>query len=110
MQQTNNGSTRFCAFCGRGEESCAVLFPALDRKTYICDECVDVCADFLDENFINATEEPHDELTFETLPRPVDIKANETSPKITVIAYIAKILQLVGIFFIFLFTKAYIMP
>ncbi len=75
MADTNNGVTRQCAFCGRGEESCAVLFPALDRKTYICDECVDVCADFLDENYRVKETPDEEELTYESLPRPKDIKA-----------------------------------
>ena len=75
MADKNNGVTRQCAFCGRGEESCAVLFPALDRKTYICDECVDVCADFLDENYRVKETPDQEELTYESLPRPKDIKA-----------------------------------
>ena len=76
MQDTNNGSPRFCSFCGRGEESCALLFPALDGVAYICDECVDVCADFLEANYKIAEPDGEDEkLTYDTLPRPKEIKA-----------------------------------
>ena len=70
------GRTRHCAFCGRDESEVMVLIPAHDGKCYICDSCVEICADFLDENFSPAV--PMDEgenLTFDTLPRPKEIKA-----------------------------------
>ena len=70
---------RHCAFCGRSEMEVRLLIPAKDGKTYICDNCIDVCADFLEENFEVETE--HDSeldietLTLETLPRPKEIRA-----------------------------------
>ena len=70
---------RHCAFCGRSEMEVRLLIPAKDGKTYICDNCIDVCADFLEENF--AIEPEHDSeldietLTLETLPRPKEIRA-----------------------------------
>ncbi len=68
---------RRCAFCGRTEEEVALLIPAQDGKTYICDNCIDVCSEFIDEHF---TEEKNaipvgDELSFATLPKPKEIKA-----------------------------------
>ncbi len=70
---------RRCAFCGRSEMEVRLLIPAKDGRTYICDNCIEVCADFLDENF---GEEPErdseldiETLTLETLPRPMEIKA-----------------------------------
>ena len=75
MADSNSKNLRRCAFCGKSENEVAILFPSQNGSSYICDSCINICADFLDENFISPSEESHDELTFETLPRPVDIKA-----------------------------------
>ncbi len=78
--QSHNGETpRSCAFCGRNENQVLFLIPAPRREdVYICDNCVSLCADLLGEN------EPIDEdpqatdsapaLSYETLPRPIEIK------------------------------------
>ncbi len=68
---------RRCAFCGAGEDEAMVLIPAQDGKTYICDECIHLCYDFIEENF--PTEEENgipapEQLSFDTLPRPIEIK------------------------------------
>ena len=65
--------TRACSFCGRDESEITVLIPARDGKSYICDSCINVCAEFLDEQFMPSTAD-EDELTFDTLPRPKEIK------------------------------------
>ena len=75
MSDSEKRTLRRCAFCQRSEEEVALLFPAQNGQCYICDTCVNICADFLDENFIEAEESPKGELTFETLPKPRDIKA-----------------------------------
>ena len=67
--------TRTCSFCGRGEDEVSVLIPSRDGKSYICDSCINVCAEFLDEQFAPSAASDIDELTFETLPRPKEIKA-----------------------------------
>ena len=75
--ETNNTPIRHCAFCGRGEDAVNLLIPARDGKTYICDDCIFVCSDFIEEQFgnISDTDESEDSgLTIETLPRPIDIK------------------------------------
>ena len=75
--ETNNTPMRHCAFCGRGEDAVNLLIPARDGKTYICDDCIFVCSDFIEEQFgnISDTDESEDSgLTIETLPRPIDIK------------------------------------
>ncbi len=66
--------TRSCSFCGRSEEEITVLIPARDGKSYICDSCINVCAEFLDEQF-SPSAESTEELSFATLPRPKEIKA-----------------------------------
>ena len=76
--QDNKRPPRHCAFCGRSEEEITILIPAQDSKTYICDNCIDVCAEFLNRpEIIKATsgEEQEDTLSFSTLPKPAEIKA-----------------------------------
>lgn len=75
MADSGNKILRQCAFCGKSEDEVAILFPALNGKSYICDNCINMCADFLDEHFSElGAPEDAEELTFETLPRPIDIK------------------------------------
>ena len=73
----NNRTLRHCAFCGRGEDVVSLLIPAQDGKTYICDNCIFLCSDFIEEQFgPEETEEEvvENELSIETLPRPIEIK------------------------------------
>ena len=76
MADSGNKILRHCAFCGKSEEEVAILFPAQNGKSYICDSCINICADFIDEHFsdLDASDDASEELTFETLPRPIDIK------------------------------------
>lgn len=76
MAESNNKNkeSRACAFCGRNEEQVNLLIPSRDGKCYICDSCINVCAEFIDEQFY-AAEPDGEELTFENLPRPKEIKA-----------------------------------
>ena len=77
MQDNSNGRRRNCAFCGRDESEISYLIPAQDGKTYICENCISVCAEFLDTHGIEEEDVPYEEedlLTLETLPRPIDIK------------------------------------
>ena len=74
--ETNNKNLRRCSFCGRDETKVQLLIPGQDGKTYICDDCIFVCSDFISEQFGDAVvEEAEDsDLSIETLPRPIDIK------------------------------------
>ena len=75
MQQTSKHELRKCAFCGRSESEVAFLIPALDGVTYICDNCIDLCADFIDQHIAQMEAEVAEEsLCFETLPKPREIK------------------------------------
>ena len=77
MSESQNRTKRKCAFCLRSEDQVSLLLPAQDGKTYICDSCISLCADFIDERFGAEEEETADEsgLSLDTLPRPADIKA-----------------------------------
>ena len=76
--ENNNQQMRRCSFCGRGEDTVNLLIPAQDGKTYICDECILVCSEFIEDQFgesVEADESADSGLSIETLPRPIDIKA-----------------------------------
>ena len=76
MSENQNRTKRKCAFCLRGEDQVSLLLPAQDGKTYICDGCISLCADFIDERFAPEEEEAAESgLSLDTLPRPADIKA-----------------------------------
>ena len=76
MADTSTTKKRTCAFCGRSEEEVVFLIPARDGKTYICDSCISVCSEFLESQLsLNDTADEHEELSFENLPRPKEIKA-----------------------------------
>ncbi len=77
MSGTEKTNLRRCSFCGRSENEVAILIPARSGGTYICDNCINVCAEFIEEelNIPAPGSESEDGLTFETLPRPKEIKA-----------------------------------
>ena len=76
MADGQNTRLRSCAFCGRSEEEVAYLIPSQDGKCYICENCISVCAEFLDTHTEEERRESaSEELTLETLPRPIDIKS-----------------------------------
>ena len=82
MAENRNGRTRCCSFCGRGEGEVELLFPAMDGKSYICDVCVSVCSDYIDENLSplsETTDNDIEKLTYKTLPRPMEIRRCWTS-------------------------------
>ena len=79
MQKTPNDRLRKCAFCERSENEVAVLIPAKNGQTYICENCTELFSDFLAKNFEDLIDEPKGNhssgLKMETLPRPKEIKA-----------------------------------
>ena len=62
----------FCAFCGRTEKQVAFLIPS-PTGVCICNDCVDECRDLIDEHLAPDSSE-ETVLTFETLPKPAEIK------------------------------------
>ena len=76
MEDQSKRELRKCAFCGRTERDVSFLIPALDGKTYICDNCIDLCCDFIEQHIASLEEDDNDEvLELKTLPRPKEIKA-----------------------------------
>lgn len=60
-KNTNNGEDRVrCSFCGKTQEQVRKLI-AGPNGAYICDECVDICAEIIDEEFENEEWTPSEE-------------------------------------------------
>ena len=76
MASNNNPSLPRCSFCQREEHEVNFLIPS-GTGLYICDFCVDTCREIIDESLemmkadIDTDE---DSLSFETLPKPIEIK------------------------------------
>ena len=67
-------SKRVCAFCGKDESRVKKLIKGKD-DTYICDECVGLCGEILEEVFEDEDDKSNPEkLTMENLPKPKKIK------------------------------------
>ncbi len=76
MANSQNTNLRTCSYCGRTEEEVNFLIPSRDGKAFICDRCVELCAEFIEEQFgAIESEREENELSFEALPRPKEIKA-----------------------------------
>ncbi|MCQ2428532.1 MAG: ATP-dependent Clp protease ATP-binding subunit ClpX [Clostridia bacterium] len=71
-----SGSTklRHCSFCGRSENEVNYLIPS-KSGAYICDFCVEACSELIESNnsYMNHGE---DQLSFDRLPRPIEIKSS----------------------------------
>ena len=72
--QHTNDKIRRCSFCGRTERQVEFLIPS-PTGACICDVCVEVCADIIDEETAIVPEEENT-LSLETLPKPAEIKAH----------------------------------
>ena len=71
-----NGNTpkRYCCFCGRNENQVNFLIPS-PTGVYICDFCVDECAELLDETLDQLRSPTGDDITLDELPKPAQIKS-----------------------------------
>lgn len=69
-----NGNTpkRYCCFCGRNENQVNFLIPS-PKGVYICDFCVDTCAEILDEAMADFSEKT-ESIKLDELPKPQQIK------------------------------------
>ena len=65
-----------CSFCGKTQEQVKKLIAGPD--VYICDECVELCNEILDEEFLENKEKPEETEAKETdlkkVPKPHEIK------------------------------------
>ncbi len=76
---SNRNMKAICSFCGRNEDQVNFMIPS-PTGILICDHCIDICNEIIDEQLGNinqhtANDHPDNEpLTFETLPKPMQIK------------------------------------
>ncbi len=61
-----------CSFCGKTQDLVARLIAGPNGSVYICNECIDVCNDILDNEIDNFEEGEFEGI--ENLPKPADIK------------------------------------
>ncbi len=71
--KTHNPTLRYCSFCGRNENQVDFLIPS-SSGVYICDKCVENCADMIAEAERSMNVYENTSLTFESLPKPMQIK------------------------------------
>jgi ATP-dependent Clp protease ATP-binding subunit ClpX len=64
----DGGELPKCSFCGKSQKQVKKLIAG--PGVYICDECIDLCNEIIEEEF-SATEE----ITFTELPKPVEINS-----------------------------------
>ena len=57
-----------CSFCGKSQKQVKKLIAG--PGVYICDECIDLCNEIIEEEF-SVTEE----ISFSELPKPVEINS-----------------------------------
>lgn len=65
-----------CSFCGKTQDQVKKLIAGPD--VCICDECIELCNEILDEELFNFKQEEKDttpEITPESIPKPQEIKA-----------------------------------
>src|SRR5574344_960307 len=62
-----------CSFCGRTEAQVEFMVPSPRSDALICSICIEACGDMLDDY---EERNRHDgELSFDTLPKPMELKA-----------------------------------
>ena len=71
IKNGNNSGLRYCSFCGRNENQVEFLIPS-PIGTYICDFCVEACQQIIYDNSV--VNSGFDDLSFDTLPKPIQIK------------------------------------
>ncbi len=69
-QNDEKGGTLTCSFCGKSQDEVKKLIAG--PTVYICDECIELCNDIIDEE---AKLEDAGGSTMENLPKPSEIKA-----------------------------------
>ena len=66
-----------CSFCGKTQDQVKKLIAG--PEVYICDECVELCNEILDEEFFENKEkgekEEHKDADISSVPKPHEIKA-----------------------------------
>ena len=72
-QNKGTHNSRYCSFCGRNENQVNFLIPSTNG-VYICDFCVEACAELISETKASVQNPDDAGFTLDTLPRPSQIK------------------------------------
>ncbi len=72
MAGKNSGSDIRCSFCNKSQDQVRKLI-AGPAGVYICDECIDICSDILEDEFVDNSEAVEAAPDFKLL-KPVEIK------------------------------------
>ena len=64
--------TLYCSFCGKSQSQVQKLIAGNRKDVYICDECVELCSELLEEELfeqmLEALKEEHDYIIVDTPP------------------------------------------
>lgn len=64
-----------CSFCGRTQNEARKMISSPNNKVYICDECIELCAEILEEELEGDEEQLTENLKNVNLLKPKDMKA-----------------------------------
>ncbi len=78
--KNDDKKTLRCSFCHKTQDQVRKLIAG--PNVYICDECIDLCSEIIEEEFQDLVEEV--ELT--NLPKPLEIKTIKVSATCTTVA------------------------
>ena len=71
---SKNTPQHICSFCGRTEAEVRFLIPSPVSNAMICNNCIETCSELIDE-VTNPAKHNSDELSFDNLPKPKELKA-----------------------------------
>ena len=75
MARTDERKSIRCSFCGKTQNQAGRLIAG--NGAYICDECIQLCMSIIaDDENVPIKDADGEQLHFESLPKPADIKAN----------------------------------
>ena len=63
-----------CSFCGKSQAQVRKMIAGLQNSAFICDECVDICKEILEEEFTKEKSKKQSALSTVKLQRPQEIK------------------------------------
>ncbi len=72
-----NNQGRVCSFCGRTEDEARFIISGPGASVHICDSCIEICSKHLkrlEATNGKAGREDSDEISYENLPKPREIK------------------------------------
>ncbi|MBO4988131.1 MAG: ATP-dependent Clp protease ATP-binding subunit ClpX [Lachnospiraceae bacterium] len=76
MTGKNSDGTIRCSFCGRSQDQVRKMIAGPSGSgVFICDECIDICADIVEEEFYEQQQEMVDDAPQINLLKPAEIKA-----------------------------------